>query len=152
MAAGQGHTRAGRGEKAETRTRARFPWGCCLHPGLAQDPPEANGSLSLPFASNSTRHQMSAWAHLTSMRGSVVGGLRLPGIYHQPQGNGWSMGTDEGPGGIKGSLELAEDVCVFRGDAGGLQDCHTESKDAAQLQVIQSCLQRPVQHRLFWAV
>lgn len=50
------------------------------------------------------------------------------------------------------SLELAEDICVFCGDAGGLQDGHSEREDAAQLQVVQSCLQRPIHRGLLRAV
>lgn len=58
--------------------------------------------------------------------------------------DGQSTVGDTGLGGTGASLELAEDVCIFRGDAGGLQDRHTKSEDAAQLQVVQSCLQWPI--------
>lgn len=73
-------------------------------------------------------------------------------IHHKPPGDGWSLVGEAGLGGPSGSLELAEDVSIFCRDAGGLQDCHTESEDAAQLQVVQGHLQWPVWSRLLWAV
>lgn len=42
------------------------------------------------------------------------------------------------------SLELAEDVGVFRRDAGGLQHRHPEGEQVADLQVLQRGVQRAV--------
>lgn len=111
-------------------------------------PPEADRSLSLPFTSDRTRYWTARGLILLlpplSMKGTEVCGLGSPMFSTSPvvtAGARWETG---GLGGTVGSLELAEDVCIFCGDAGGLQDRHTESEDAAQLQVVQSCLQGPV--------
>lgn len=46
------------------------------------------------------------------------------------------------------SLELAEDVGVLGGDAGGLQDGDSEGEGAADLQVGQSLLRGQVQRKI----
>lgn len=139
--------------------KSSLPRGCCPHPGLAQDPPRRRWEPLPAFRQQPNKVLDKQMGSSRSPRfclpiheGLRDGGLGLPDIHHQPQGDGRSTVGDAGPWGTGGSLELAEDVCVFRGDARGLQDCHAESEDAAQLQVVQSCLQRPVWHRLLWAV
>lgn len=42
-------------------------------------------------------------------------------------------------------LELAEDVCIFCRDAGGLQDSHPEGENITDPQVLQSCVEWAVQ-------
>jgi len=46
------------------------------------------------------------------------------------------------------SLELAEDVCVFCGDAVGLQHGDPEGEQAADLQVVQNASRRDLQSGL----
>lgn len=46
---------------------------------------------------------------------------------------------------MKRSLELAEDVSIFCGDAGGLQDSHPEGKEITNPQVLQRRVERAVQ-------
>lgn len=45
----------------------------------------------------------------------------------------------------KRSLELAEDVSIFCGDAGGLQDRHPKGEKISNPQVLQCCVKRAVQ-------
>lgn len=54
--------------------------------------------------------------------------------------------------GRRGSLELAEDVGIFGGDAGCLQDGHTEGEGAAQAQVVQGGVQGPIQGSFLRAI
>lgn len=43
------------------------------------------------------------------------------------------------------SLELAEDISIFCGDAGGLQDRHPKGEKISNPQVLQRCVERAVQ-------
>lgn len=47
-------------------------------------------------------------------------------------------------------LELAEDVGIFRRDAGGLQDSHSEGKNITDPEMFQSCIECSIQTRLQW--
>lgn len=53
---------------------------------------------------------------------------------------------------VQGSLELAEDVGIFSGDAGRLQDGHAEGEGAAQAKVVQGGVQGPIQGGFLGAV
>ena len=53
---------------------------------------------------------------------------------------------------VKGSLELAEDVGIFSGYAGCLQDGHAECEGAAQAEVVQGGVQGPIQGGFLRAV
>ena len=56
------------------------------------------------------------------------------------------------PAPVQDSLELAEDVGVFGGDAGRLQDGHAEGEGAAQAEVVQGGIQGPIQGGFLGAV
>ena len=50
---------------------------------------------------------------------------------------------------MKCLLELAEDVSIFCRNAGGLQNRHPEGEDITNPQVVQGCVQWPIQ-TLYW--
>lgn len=129
-----------------------------LHPGLAQHPPKPTASS--PCVSSVTEQGTiqarglipQPWFCLPIHGGLKGGGAGAPPC-SLPALRQWLEQWETcSQGGTRGSLELAEDVCIFCRDAGGLQDSHAECEDAAQLQVVQSCLQWPIWRRFLRAV